>query len=106
MFFFTFVCSDSKAACIVLLLLHPDIVLCMWIDILAIGIFYAACELIVLFDVAYHLFPPLYFAQHQQKLFWLIAVGANAPWAIFPTLLLISSFIEVMRAFNNKKKDD
>eukprot|EP00128_Syssomonas_multiformis_P001803 Colp12_sorted_trinity150504_noHs@28637 len=41
----------------------------------------------------------------DPKLFWLIAVGANAPWAIFPTILLITSFIEVMRAFNNKKNE-
>ena len=40
-----------------------------------------------------------------QRLFWLIAVGANAPWAIFPTILLVSSFREVMKAFDHKKID-
>lgn len=32
-------------------------------------------------------------------LFWLIAVGANAPWSIFPTILLVQSFREIMKSF-------
>jgi hypothetical protein len=32
-------------------------------------------------------------------MFWLIAVGANAPWSIFPSILLVQSFQETMRSF-------
>jgi hypothetical protein len=35
-----------------------------------------------------------------QMLFWLIAVGANAPWSIFPTILLVQSFRAVMASFS------
>eukprot|EP01034_Spumella_vulgaris_P023371 gene23371-29584_t len=33
----------------------------------------------------------------------LIVVGANAPWAVFPTILLVQSFIASCASFNKTK---
>eukprot|EP01038_Epipyxis_sp_PR26KG_P009657 gene9657-13001_t len=40
----------------------------------------------------------------DPKMFWLIAVGANAPWAIFPVLLLIQSVLAISKSFSITNK--
>jgi hypothetical protein len=36
----------------------------------------------------------------NPALFWAIAVGCNAPWAIFPSILLCISFLECYRSLS------
>lgn len=38
----------------------------------------------------------------DPTLFWLIAFGANAPWAVFPTILLATSVYEVSKKMAQK----
>ena len=48
----------------------------------------------------------MYICVCTQTLFWAIAVGCNAPWAIFPTILLVQSFRECRNAFVVSSKKD
>lgn len=38
----------------------------------------------------------------DPTLFWLIAFGANAPWGVFPTILLVQSVYEVSNKMAQK----
>lgn len=57
------------------------------------SLFFLLCSLAVVFVLS-------------QILFWLVAVGCNAPWGIFPTILLVQSFRECCISFSKTTKND
>lgn len=54
--------------------------------------------------VAHTLFSPEQVASNDPFLFWVLYVGFNAPWSIFPTILLIQAVCKVNGAMSKVQK--